>query len=241
MQMQNLTIIGSSHIAKQSCEQVQRTILEKKPEIVAVELDARRLYSLTHKQKKSMGLGAIKQIGFSGYMFTVIGGFVQKRLGKMVGMEPGAEMMLAVKLAKQNKLKLCLIDQDIAITMKRFTKTLTWKEKFNFIGDIFNGIFFRKREMKRFGVENLDLTKVPSKTLIKIMMKKLKSRYPNIYKTLIEERNEVMADNIVKIMEANPNKKIVAVVGAGHEDELLRLVHIKTMIDRKSLAKTIGA
>ena len=69
-----------------------------------------------------------------------------------------------------------------------------------------------------------DLTKVPDKNIIKQLLGKLKERYPNIYKVLIEERNFVIAQNIKRLMDFNENKKILVILGAGHIDEVLDLV-----------------
>ena len=66
----------------------------------------------------------------------MIGAGAGKKLGKMVGVAPGSEMKKAVRLAKKNKIKLALIDQDIEITLKRFSKSLTWCEKWNFSVDV---------------------------------------------------------------------------------------------------------
>ena len=55
-------------------------------------------------------------------------------------------------------------------------------------------------------------------------MEKVRKRYPNVYKVLIEERNHVMAKNLKKIIENNKDKKILAIVGAGHEEEILKLI-----------------
>ena len=38
-----LKIIGTSHIAKESVEEVKDTILKEKPDIIALELDRKRL------------------------------------------------------------------------------------------------------------------------------------------------------------------------------------------------------
>ena len=56
------------------------------------------------------------------------------------------------------------------------------------------------------------------------LLKKVKVRYPNIYGVLVEERNEVMAKRLIMIMKENPEKKIVAVVDAGHEEDIVNLV-----------------
>jgi len=49
MKYRDLTIIGTSHIAKQSLDEVERAINVEKPDIIALELDRRRLYSLFKK------------------------------------------------------------------------------------------------------------------------------------------------------------------------------------------------
>jgi len=217
MEYRNLTIIGTSHIAKQSLEDVEKAIIDGKPDIIALELDKRRLYSL-FKEPSKIRIYDIKRVGIKGFVFALIGAWAEKKLGKIVGVAPGSEMKKAVRLAKKNKIKLALIDQDIEITLKRFSKSLTWKEKWNFIVDIIKAIFIRKE------VITFDLTKVPSKKVVKKLVGQVKKRYPNIYKVLIEERNEVMANNIKKIMETYTDKKILVIIGAGHEDDILELI-----------------
>jgi len=217
MNYKNLTIIGTSHIAKQSLEDVEKAIVEGKPDIVALELDRRRLYSLFKKPGK-IRIYDIKRVGIKGFVFSLMGAWAEKKLGKLVGVAPGSEMKKAVRLAKKNEIKIALIDQDIEITLQRFSKSLTWKEKWNFFVDIVKAIFVRKK------VIEFDLTKVPSKKIIKKLVGQVKKRYPNIYNVLIEERNHVMADNLSRIMELHPDKKILAIIGAGHEEDILKMI-----------------
>jgi len=217
MNYKNLMVIGTSHIAKQSLEDVKKAIEGWKPDIVALELDRRRLHSLFKKPGK-IRIYDVKRVGIKGFIFSLIGAWAEKKLGKMVGVAPGSEMKKAVMLAKKNGMKIAMIDQDIEVTLRRFSQSLTWKEKWNFIADIVKAIFVRK------GIVEFDLTKVPSKKVIKKLIDQVKKRYPNVYKVLIEERNNVMAQNLRKIMEMHPEKKILAIIGAGHEDDILSLI-----------------
>lgn len=218
MEYKNLTIIGTSHIARQSLEEVEAAITKKNPDIIALELDKNRFYSMMYKHKGKLNLYSIRIIGVKGFLFSLIGAWAEKKLGEMVGVAPGSEMKKAIELAKQNKKKIALIDQDIEITLKKFSKAITWKEKWYFIVDIIKAIIFRKKEI------DFDLTKVPSKKIINKLIGKVKKRYPSIYKVLIEERNEVMARNLKKIMEDNQDKKILAIIGAGHEEDIIKLI-----------------
>jgi pheromone shutdown-related protein TraB len=222
--MERLKIIGTSHISKQSINEIKNEIKENKPDIVALELDLQRAASLMEKQKRKIGLREILQIGIKGYLFAKIGQVVQEKLGKIVGVSPGSEMKTALELARKEKLKVALIDQPIKITLKKFSKSLTWKEKLRFVGDIFRGIFFRKRQMHELGLDKLDLSKVPSEEVIKKMMSSTKKRYPNIYKTLVSDRNRYMVKKLVKLMRDNPGKNVLTVVGAGHKEGMEKLL-----------------
>jgi pheromone shutdown-related protein TraB len=218
MRYKNIIIVGTSHIAKQSLEEVKNTIVKERPGIIALELDKKRLYALLHKVRNKIRLKDIRSIGVKGYLFSLIGAWAERKLGESVGVSPGSEMLTAVKEARRNNIKIVLIDQDIEITLRRCSKTLSWKEKWFFIVDIIKAIIFKKKEVE------FDLTKVPSKKIIRKMVNKVKERYPNIYRVLIIERNNIMARNLLKIMKKNEDKKILGIVGAGHEKDIINLI-----------------
>lgn len=219
-----LKIIGTSHIAQQSVDEIKKAVKEEQPEIIALELDLQRASALMSEQKNKVKFSDIMRIGIKGYLFVKVGQYVQQKLGKMVGVAPGSEMKTALELARREKLQIALIDQPIQITLKRFSKSLTWREKFHFISDFFKGIFFRKKQMKELGLENFDLTKVPAEKMIEKMMLQTKQRYPSIYKTLVTDRNQYMVRKLVKLLRAHPDKKILAIVGAGHKKGMEKLL-----------------
>ncbi len=220
----NLKIIGTSHIAKQSINEIKTAVKEDKPDLIAIELDLQRASALMSVEKSKIGLTDILKIGIKGYLFVKIGQYVQQKLGKLVGIAPGSEMKTALKLARKEKIQIALIDQPIQITLKNFSKSLTWKEKFRFVIDFFKGIFFRKKQMKELGLENFDLNKVPETEIIEKMIGQLKKRYPNLYKTLITDRNKYMVKKLIKLFRENPNKKILCIVGAGHKKGMEKLL-----------------
>jgi pheromone shutdown-related protein TraB len=222
--MENVKIIGTSHIAKQSVDEIKKAINEWKPDIVAVELDLQRAAALMSEEKSKVTLGMILQIGIKGYVFAKVGQFVQQKLGKMVGVSPGSEMKAALMLARKEKLEAAFIDQPIQITLKRFSKYLTWKEKFRFVYDMLKGLLFPKKQIKALGLDQFDLTKVPGKEVIKKMMNMMKKTYPNVYRALVSDRNKYMVKNIVKILRKNPGKRILVVVGAGHQEGMEKLL-----------------
>jgi pheromone shutdown-related protein TraB len=224
MDFKNLKIIGTSHISKESMVEVENAIIEFNPVIVAVELDKQRLESLMSNQQSKLDLRLIKVIGLKGFLFALIGRSVSNKLGKLVGVTPGSDMKHAVMVASKRKIKVSLIDQEIRITLKRISKYLTWRERFRFVADIFNGIFFRKKQMKKYGLENFDLNKVPADELVEKLISYVEIRYPSLYKVLIHERNIVMSKRLVVLMKKHPEDKILAVVGAGHKKGMLKLI-----------------
>jgi pheromone shutdown-related protein TraB len=212
----NVRLVGTSHIAKKSINRITSVFNSFQPEIICVELDKKRLHALLTDQKPDYSLSGISKYGFQGYLFAVIGGFIQRKLGNVVGIKPGADMLAAVNLAKQNNKELRLIDQDIEITLRNFSKRFSFKEKMRLFLDILKAPFSKKI--------SIDLDDVPEEKLIMTLMGQLKDRYPNLYDVLITDRNKIMAKNIYNIMSKTPEKKLLVVIGAGHEKELLKLI-----------------
>jgi pheromone shutdown-related protein TraB len=222
MQYRNITIIGTSHIAKSSIEQVKTTIEVQKPDIVAIELDKGRAHSLMSDERSSVSWHSISRIGLKGYLFAKLGHWVEHKLGKVVGVAPGSEMKQAILSARMAKAQLALIDQPIQRTLARFSKAFSWREKLQLIWDILSAPFKKKRI--RF-----DLRKVPSHKLIDEMLREVEFKYPNIYRVLITERNEVMARRLYAMSALNPDRKILAIIGAGHVRGILKLLKQKEL------------
>lgn len=221
-------LVGTSHISSKSVKDIKKMFLDFEPDAICVELDSQRLYSLLHPNQKSSNFALLKQLGLKGFIFAIISRYAQQKLGKLVGMKPGSDMLFAVELAKNNSLDLYLIDRQIQITIRRLMKQLTFKEKMRFLKDLFLGIFFKKKQAK----VKINLNEVPSQNMIGELLKQLKHRYPTIYRILVHERNHFMAKRLVTLLKKNPDKKFLVVIGAGHEDEMFSLIsHYDKKID----------
>ncbi|MGM5480977.1 MAG: TraB/GumN family protein [Nanobdellota archaeon] len=217
---QKYLIIGTSHIAKSSLEEIKQEFLSFRPDTIAVELDTKRAQALlSPQQQRPSARQLIKAVGLKGFLFTVIARSVQKRLGKMVGVEPGSEMKYAMELAKNNHLDIKLIDRSLEVTVRRLFKKLTWREKFRFIGQLVAAPFTPKKKRMK-----LPLDKVPPEQMIERLMKILKKQFPTMHEVLVEERNHYMARRAARYLKLNPEKKLMIVVGAGHKVELGELI-----------------
>lgn len=226
-------IIGTSHISKNSVKEIEDAIEKIKPDYVCVELDIQRLQGLLSNKKSSMSPMLILKIGLFGYLFAVIGGIIQRRLGKKVNIMPGADMLGAVKAAKKNNLKTFLIDQPVQITLKRISKCFGWKERFQLVKDLLKGFFFPKKAMKEmqkdFGMSKINLKDVPSDEIVEKMIHQLQFKYPGLHKALVEERNHYMANKVYHLIKKESKKRILIVVGAGHKDEMIKIINKKLL------------
>ncbi|MBI1936218.1 TraB/GumN family protein [Candidatus Woesearchaeota archaeon] len=221
MRYKNLVFLGTSHIAKQSLDEVKKAIEGEKPDIVALELDRKRMVALMQEGPRKIDWKNIGRVGLKGFLFSLFGAWAEKKLGKLVGVAPGSEMRQAIRIAKKSGIKIALVDQDIEITLQRLTGAFTLKEKWNFFADIFKALFKRKMELE------FDLATVPDKKVIKKLTSRLKERYPSLYRVLIGERNLAIAENIASLMDSSQNKKILVILGAGHVEEVLDLIKKK--------------
>ncbi|MBI2499507.1 TraB/GumN family protein [Candidatus Woesearchaeota archaeon] len=209
----NLTILGTSHIAKQSVIEVKKAINTIKPKIIALELDKDRFLALTSKKKKS-SIIKYRDLSFQSILFNLIGSYIEKKLSKKTGFIPGSDMKTAIKVAKTQNIKVELIDQPIQITLNKLTSQITRKEKLSLIKEI---IFFPFVKNKT----EFDLNKVPSTDIIEKLIKETQEKYPTIHRILVKERNLYMAKALYKIINTNQDKKILAIVGAGHKKEII--------------------
>ncbi len=222
----NCYIIGSSHIAAQSVDDIEAIIEQVRPAIVGVELDKQRFVALINNISRTPTLRDIRSIGLSGFLFVLIGGFIQKRLGKSVQISPGADMLAGIKKAKQLNSKVALIDLPLQQTVRRISTDISLREKLRFVKEIFTSLVFPKRKMKEFGFSGkVDLKRVPSDELITKILAYFKRVFPQTFTVLVDDRNKHMAAQIrelvqraqnIESMTAELTHDVVVVVGAGH-------------------------
>ena len=216
--MGNICILGTSHIAKQSVEQVKKAIEQLNPDIIALELDRDRLEGLFMPKRPKPRLRDIRRVGAKGLLFQMLGAWAEKKLGDVVGVKPGAEMKEAATIARARQKKLALIDQPIGITLRRLSKGITWREKFTFLKEGLSALFFHKTAL------SFDLRTVPKEEIILRMLEEVRVKYPNVYRVLLTERNHYMAKKLRMLTEHFPEASILAVVGAGHVEGMKKIM-----------------
>ena len=226
-----IILVGTAHISEKSVEEVKKTIKEEKPDIVAVELCKRRYESITKKDKwENTPISKLLK-GNNAYLLiaqTFLSS-IQRRLGKEYGVEPGSEMIAAMDVAKKLKLEVALVDRDITVTLKRAWRKMGIREKFRLVWEFLKAIVGYDEEE----LEDLDLEKLMDQDVISSMMEEFGKIAPSIKEVLIHERDEYIAQKIIK---ESKKGKVVAVVGAGHLNGIQKHINNpKKDLDLKNL------
>ncbi|MFH0906047.1 MAG: TraB domain-containing protein [archaeon] len=236
-----ITIIGTAHISRKSADTAREIILNLKPDVVAVELDQKRFYSLMSdpKEKREVKFSDIfKASNPASFLIGYILGKYQKQIADQFNITPGEEMKSAVLAAKEVNAKILLIDRDIDITLSRLNSALKFKDRWN----LFLDLFFRRKqidkEFKNVNLEKLlkdvENNKLDESELINKIMIVFEKRYKKIKTVLIDERDLYMCYQLQTV----PFENIVLVVGAGHLKGITKQIenrelNISKIISRK--------
>jgi pheromone shutdown protein TraB len=127
-------VLGTAHVSQQSVDEVEATIAERKPDVVAVELDEGRYRQLKGDEPEDLDAGDLLR-GNTVFQFLAywLLSYVQSRLGDRFDISPGADMMAAVETAEENGFGVALVDRDIQTTVQRFWARLSGLEKLRLI------------------------------------------------------------------------------------------------------------
>jgi len=130
-------VLGTAHVSHESVEEVEATITERRPDVVAVELDEGRYRQMQGEAPEDLEpsdlLGGNTVFQFLAYWML---SYVQTRLGERFDIQPGADMLAAVETAEELGLGVALVDRDIQLTVQRFWKRLTVLEKLALVGNL---------------------------------------------------------------------------------------------------------
>jgi pheromone shutdown protein TraB len=136
-----VTVLGTAHVSADSVEEVERTIAEERPDVVAVELDEGRYRQMKGEAPDDLEpsdlLGGSTVFQFLAYWLL---SYVQARLGDQFDIEPGADMMAAIDTAEEFGLGVALVDRDIQTTIQRFWARLSGLEKLKLVGGLIAGV-----------------------------------------------------------------------------------------------------
>lgn len=197
-------LLGSAHVVDVG-DPLRRILSERVLDGIAVELDAERAQALTAPEGHRSRTG-------SGPIFARLWGIVQRRLGAEIGAGvPGAEMKVAIEVARDRSLPVFLIDDPIRVTIANLVRSMSFKERVTLLVSALVGLFLPSRvvvrEIDRYAESPGDYTA------------ELRRVSPTTARVLLDERNEHMADRLA-MLRARGVSRMAAVVGDAHLDGL---------------------
>jgi pheromone shutdown-related protein TraB len=220
-------IVGTAHVSRQSTDLVRQVIEKEKPDVVCIELDEKRYKSLSEQKRwENLDLKQIiKEKQLSTLIINLVLASYQKKLGEKLGVTPGAELLEAANVAKENNIPIELCDREVRITLRRAWHSMGLWQKMKLIAGGFGGIF-EKQELNEE-----KLAELRSKDVLSEMMDELGKAMPVLKKVIIDERDQYLAE---KMREAK-GQKIVSVVGAGHVNGIVNVLNSGSQINLKEI------
>ena len=201
-------IVGTAHLSQESVQDVRTTAEQVHPDAICIELCKARHQAMTQADtwSKMDIFKVIREKKAAFLLAQLIMTSFYRRLGKKLGIQPGAEMMEGIRLAQETGAELVLADRDIEITLKRVWGYLGFWNKLRLAMQLAMGIFIHD-EIDTDMIETLK-----QKDQLESIMAEFAEKFPEIKNRLIDERDTYLAQKI----RSSPGKTVVAVVGAGH-------------------------
>ncbi|MCZ7357408.1 MAG: TraB/GumN family protein [Candidatus Methanoperedens sp.] len=205
-----IILVGTAHVSEKSVALVNEVIEREKPDIVAVELDKARYQALKGEEEvKEINVKELLSGGkFYYFLLHWLLAYVQKKIGADTGVKPGAEMMSAIDIAEKKGVRVALIDRDIQITLGRFWNKMSFFEKLKLFGSLIGASL-------GIGTEEIDIETVTDEDVVTQLISELRKLAPSAASVLLDERNAIMAKNLIEI---SGEGTVVAIVGAGHRE-----------------------
>jgi len=197
-------LLGAAHVIDLSGP-LRRVLSDHVLDGLAVELDGERAQVLMSPQGPGRAPG-------SAPLFARLWGVVQRRLGSEIGAGvPGAEMKVAIEVARERSLPVFLIDDPIRTTLANLVRALPFKERVTLLTSAIVGVFLPARvvhrEMDRYAESPSEYTD------------ELRRVSPTTARVLLDDRNEHMADRLAALRHRGYGR-LAAVVGDAHLEGL---------------------
>ncbi len=208
----NITLLGTAHVSKASADKVRELIATGQYDAVAVELCPSRHKAIVNPDAMAkMDLFQVIKKGQASMVAASLAlGAFQQRLAEQFGIEPGAEMRVAIKDAQTAKLPVLLIDREIGTTMKRIYYNVPWWKRAN----LFAGLLASVISKEKFS--EAEIERLKEGDVLESSFSQFAENEKDLFLPLISERDEYMSARLIKESQENNYRHILAVVGAGH-------------------------
>jgi len=201
-------IVGTAHVSKDSADLVEKTIRERKPDTVALELCDSRYETLSNPERwKETDIYTVIK---SGRAYVLMAQFAlatfQKKLADEFDIRPGEEMHRAMQVSHETDSEISLVDREVRTTLKRAWAGAGFWTLLKVMFSMFASMF-EKQEISQEQIE-----KLKTGGELAAAIDEFSGSLPGVKVALIDERDQYLAAKI----HASPGDTVVAVVGAAH-------------------------
>jgi pheromone shutdown-related protein TraB len=225
-------VVGTAHVSRESVDLVREAIDELRPDAVAIELDPKRFEALSRPDRfEALDLREVirtRQLATLGLNLALAS--YQRSLGVALGVKPGAELLEAARCAEAAGIPVALCDRDVRITLRRAWRALSFWKRMMLMAS-FSAAIFEREELSEEDLRELRRTDVLSR-----LLSEMGQAFPGLKLVLIDERDAYLAERI----RETEGRRIVAVVGAGHVEGIVRALEREERIDLAALSTIPG-
>ncbi|CDP05247.1 unnamed protein product [Coffea canephora] len=234
-------LFGTTHISKESADDVGRVIRAVKPDNVVVELCRSRQVVAHHgstfragimytcsdgKLKKQLrsSMFSLSGTGFFGAVGRSLGlggqtalalrlllAAFSSKLSSEINRPFGDEFRAARKAAEEIGAQMVLGDRPIEITLERAWNSLIWKEKLSLLTSVIGGL----TSLSDLSMKTLKESSAREENCFELY-EQLSFSYPSLLQPLIHERDTYLAWSLKRSKAVNNSKQVVGVIGKGH-------------------------
>jgi pheromone shutdown-related protein TraB len=135
----------------------------------------------------------------------------QRKLGERLGIAPGADMLAAIEAGQAVGARLVMADRAIQVTLRRTWARLGFWSKTRLLAELL-ALLIASPQISAAEIESLK-----QQDMLSQVLEQFAKAFPRAKAALIDERDAVLAHNIL----AAPGGRVVAVVGAGHRQGIV--------------------
>ena len=207
-----ITLLGTAHISRASADMVETLLATGDYDAVAVELCPSRHNAIVNPESLArMDLFQIIREGKAVMVAANLAlGAYQQRMAEQLDIEPGAEMRVALNIAREHELPVMLIDREISITLKRIYRNVSWWKRLNLFSGLVASLITRQR------VSEEEIERLKEGDLLESAFTQFAEQAQELYEPLIHERDQYMSARLEQEVLQQQPRHILAVVGAGH-------------------------
>ena len=223
----SITLLGTAHVSKASADKVQELIATGKFDAIAVELCPSRHRAIINPDLLAqMDLFQVIKRGQASMVAASLAlGAFQQRMAEQLGIEPGAEMRIAIKDATDAKLPVLLIDREIGTTLKRIYRNVPWWKRFGLFGGLLASVISQEK------VSEAEIEKLKEGDVLESTFAQFAENEKDLFKPLISERDEYMSACLLKESQENQYQHILAIIGAGHMNGMAQRLNSNSISD----------